>query len=149
MSPTGESLPVRRAVVLAEQVSSEGGAALSLRLDEPYWPLVAFRIKGSADEIACEVVRLACGCEKLAGEEATESIAMYPENGAVTCIFVPRDRRKERAEGFGGNIGAFESGLGSLVFSDLHDVRRSKQAASVSRIAGRCCGRFAQSGEAL
>ena len=94
------------------------------RIDEPHWPLPAYRITGSAEAMAGEVLKLARRSTDVAGDNATESIAMYVQEGAVVCIFVPRDRRREWVEEFGGNLGAFEAATGSLVFSDPERIAK-------------------------
>jgi len=111
--PEDGPLPIRQAVRLAGD-----SRATVLRLDEPYWPLPAYRITGPAETVAGEVCTLAARCSRAGGASATESIAMYSDSGGVTCIFVPRDREREYSESFHGKLGAFETATGSLVFSD-------------------------------
>ena len=107
-----EDLPIQQAFALAGRT-----AGLVERIDEPFWPLPAYRITGSAEAIAGEVTKLALHCNEVAGSGATESMAFYPGNNAVVCIYVPRDRGREWVEEFGGKPGAFEVAAGCLVQS--------------------------------
>lgn len=111
--PDDAPLPIRQAVQLVGDNQDP-----VVRLDEPDWPLLAFRVTGPAETVAAEVCRLAARCTRVAGPRATESIAMYSDNGAVSCIFVPRDREREYSKSFRGKLGALETATGSLVFSD-------------------------------
>lgn len=111
--PEDGPLPVRQAMALA----GDNGKAV-MKLDEPHWPLPAFRIRGPVEQIAGEVCSLAERCTRAGGKRATESMAYFLADGEVTCVFVPRDTEREYSERFCGKLGAFETATGSLVFAD-------------------------------
>jgi hypothetical protein len=91
------------------------------------WPLPYERLAGTCDAVARGVVELARGWAAVLGEHATECIAMARENGAMVCYAVPRDRRKERAEGvFSGRVGAYES-MGVFVFEEDAEARALRE----------------------
>ncbi|HMC60561.1 MAG TPA: hypothetical protein VKJ01_15330 [Candidatus Solibacter sp.] len=110
--------------------NAAGGRAFPrvLRIDQPYWPLPVFRIAGSRRCVVAESVRLASRWQTIAGDRATECISMAIEEGRVVCYYVPRDRRRTRARGFAGVVGAYECAAGVFIFSEEDEGRRLREA---------------------
>jgi len=108
-------LPIQQ---MTRKVGLPSECASVLRLPDTIWPLPAFRVSGPPEFVAGEVARLASHWQEVAGEQATESVAMYVEDAAVVCIYVPRDRKRELATSFGGPIGAYEAACGVFIFSE-------------------------------
>jgi len=113
--PKLDSLPIQQA---ARLMGLPSGWPSVLRLTGAVWPVTAFRISGPPEFVASEVVRLAARWNHLAGERACESMAMFVEDEMVVCIYVPRDRKRERSNGFGSAVGAYEVAVGVFIFSD-------------------------------
>jgi len=86
------------------------------RIDEPFWPIPAIRFRGPGEFIVDEAVKSALGWNAAAGEHATENILMFSQPDGVSCYYVPRDRRRERADGLAGAIGSYEA-AGVFIFS--------------------------------
>ena len=102
---------------IAQAFQSAGIQGTVTRIDEPLWPLPAWRITGSAETIAGEVTRLAKRNTEVAGARASESLILYPQDGFLVCIYVPRDRGREWVDAFGAKLGAYEVAAGCLVYS--------------------------------
>ena len=111
--PKGE-LAIQQA---AKRTGSPNGSPSAQRRLGGAWPLEAFRVSGPPGFVADEVLRLALAWSLAAGDRASESIAAFVEDGRVVCIYVPRDRAKERSPTFGAAVGAYEAAAGVFVFS--------------------------------
>ena len=135
--PVGR-LPIQNAASAAQRAAGDSAFPSVFRLDQPYWPLPAFRIAGPEDFVVSQIGSLASRWQVIAGDRATECISAVIEDGEVVFYYVPRDRGRKRATGFGGVVGAYECAAGIFVFDQDNDGREliegSKNGDSLWRI---------------
>lgn len=111
-----QPLPIQQAARLAEDATRPSGV---LRISEPYYPIPAFRVRGSSlDEVVDGSADIILRWHALAGDRATESLSAMREGDCIAFYVVPRDRSFANAPGFAGAVGSYEAAAGVFVFGD-------------------------------
>jgi len=111
-----ENFPLQRAAqqAIAHQVSDEG--IHHLKIEQDFYPLIAFRLYGKKERVIETVVNLANQWDRLVGDSASANIVSLWENETQVIYFIPRNKFFSRAPGMAGMIGGCEA-LGEFIFS--------------------------------
>jgi hypothetical protein len=93
----------------AARAESSPGESVTWIAESELFPVVAARVRGSAEEVADIAKRLAMGWHAQAGGRATENMIATASCGLVTLYYVPRDSSRECE-----SVGDVRFRLGSL-----------------------------------
>ncbi|MBI1763577.1 MAG: hypothetical protein HYR56_19300 [Acidobacteria bacterium] len=101
----------------AQRASLDKSDPAVLLIDEPYYPLTSFRLRGEGSAVIAAGVELALHWRTCVGEKATENLIVIWEADAPSLYYVPRHADAAYASGFPGQVGAFEC-LGNFIFAN-------------------------------
>jgi hypothetical protein len=94
----------------------------SVRIDEKFYPLPAFRLHGDRRSVVDNTVELLKAWDTQTGHAASGNIVAVHEDGGLVIYVVPRNKYYSRSPGLMGVVGGLEV-LGEFVFSNEAEDR--------------------------